>query len=48
MDQSIEQSLSLRPCEQCGTDTYEANLTCHSCKCKWEPCSVSGYPVQVR
>mmetsp|Transcript_26109 Transcript_26109/g.57041 ORF Transcript_26109/g.57041 Transcript_26109/m.57041 type:complete len:1764 (+) Transcript_26109:195-5486(+) len=47
MDQQVEQALSLRTCEQCGTETYEANLTCHHCKHKWEPCAVSGYPVQA-
>lgn len=45
MDQQVEQVLSTRRCDQCGTATYEANLTCHSCKVKLEPCSVSGYPV---
>ncbi|GAX77698.1 hypothetical protein CEUSTIGMA_g5141.t1 [Chlamydomonas eustigma] len=45
MDQSVEQVLSNRRCDQCGTATYEANLTCHNCKNKLEPCSVSGYPV---
>lgn len=45
MDQQVEQSLSLRTCEQCGVETYEANLTCHSCKNKWEQCAVSGYPI---
>lgn len=45
MDQQVEQSLSSRPCEHCGVDTYEANLTCHSCKAQWQPCAVSGYPV---
>ena len=42
MDQQVEQVLSTRRCEQCGTATYEANLTCHNCKVKLEPCSVSG------
>jgi hypothetical protein len=45
MDQQVEQSLSTRPCEHCGVDTYEANLTCHACQAHWEPCAVSGYPV---
>lgn len=45
MDQQVEQSLSLRTCEKCGVDTYEAALTCHSCKNKWEACSVTGYPI---
>lgn len=39
------QVLSTRRCEQCGTETYEANLTCHQCKAVLEPCSVSGYPT---
>jgi hypothetical protein len=47
MDTGVDQSLALRVCERCGTDTYEANLTCHSCRHTWEPCAVSGYPVQV-
>lgn len=45
MDQGMEQVLSTRSCDQCGTATYEANLTCHHCKSKLEPCAVSGYPV---
>ncbi|WIA40104.1 hypothetical protein OEZ86_013511 [Tetradesmus obliquus] len=45
MDQAVEQSLSTRPCEHCGVDTYEAALTCHACGAHWEPCAVSGYPV---
>eukprot|EP00955_Chlamydomonas_euryale_P116459 366417-Chlamydomonas_euryale.AAC.27 len=45
MDQTVEQVLSTRRCEQCGSETYEANLTCHSCKATLEPCSVSGYPT---
>lgn len=46
MDASVEQALGSCSCEQCGVDTYEANLTCHSCKQHWEPCVVSGYPVR--
>lgn len=46
MDQQVEQSLATRPCEHCGVDTYEANLTCHSCRAHWDACAVSGYPVQ--
>lgn len=48
MDKQVDQTLGTRPCETCGVDTYEANLTCHNCRSKWEPCAVSGYPVQVR
>lgn len=46
MDQQVEQSLATRLCEQCGVDTYEANLTCHSCRAQWDACAVSGYPVE--
>lgn len=45
MDQQVEQVLGTRTCEHCGIDTYEASLTCHSCKHKWEACAVSGYSV---
>lgn len=34
-----------RACDNCGTATYEANLQCHNCKNKWEPCAVTGYPI---
>ena len=37
--------LSNRRCEACGTETYEANLTCHGCRVALDPCSVSGYPT---
>ena len=42
MDQQVEQTLGMRSCEFCGVDTYEANLSCHNCKNKWEPCAVTG------
>ncbi len=45
MDRSTEQSLSVKSCEHCGKPTYEANLTCHFCKKKYEPCVVTGYPI---
>lgn len=48
MDQAVDQSLSQRTCDHCGTLTFEANLTCHSCSQTSDPCSVSGYPVMVR
>ncbi|KAJ9515621.1 hypothetical protein QJQ45_021684, partial [Haematococcus lacustris] len=47
MDQAVSQSLGLRTCDQCGCQTFEANLSCHNCKFKWEPCAVSGYPVSA-
>lgn len=31
MDRRVEQSLGARRCEGCGSDTYEANLSCHAC-----------------
>lgn len=45
MDQTVSQALVTKACEHCGADTYEANLTCHSCKHTWDMCAVSGYPV---
>lgn len=38
--QQCSQVLSNRTCDQCGSATYEANLTCHHCKHKLEPCGV--------
>lgn len=32
MDQQVDQSLSTRCCDQCGSDIYEASLICKSCK----------------
>lgn len=48
MDQTVEQALGIVECEACGADTFEANLTCHSCKQTWDACVVSGYPVRSR
>lgn len=48
MDQTVEQALSTMECEHCGVDTFEANLTCHSCRQAWDPCVVSGYPMRQR
>jgi intraflagellar transport protein 172 len=45
LDPSISQSLSMRPCENCSTDIYEASLTCWQCKHEYDLCVVSGYPI---
>jgi intraflagellar transport protein 172 len=45
VDKSVEQKLSTRSCDNCKTDMYAASLECHSCKFKYEPCAVTGYPV---
>jgi intraflagellar transport protein 172 len=45
VDKSVENKLSSRPCDQCKTEIYVAALDCHSCKHKYEPCAVTGYPV---
>jgi intraflagellar transport protein 172 len=45
VDKSVEQKLSTRACENCKADMYCASLECHSCKYKYEPCAVTGYPV---
>jgi intraflagellar transport protein 172 len=31
MDRRVEQQLGSHPCDACGADTYEANLSCHAC-----------------
>ena len=45
-DGNVGQALPTRTCENCRYDgLYEASLGCPSCKCSWEPCIVSGYPL---
>mmetsp|Transcript_43192 Transcript_43192/g.92156 ORF Transcript_43192/g.92156 Transcript_43192/m.92156 type:complete len:1765 (-) Transcript_43192:92-5386(-) len=48
MDQSVQQKLDLRQCDQCRADIYTANLTCGQCNFKYLPCAVTGYPVLKR
>lgn len=38
-------SLSKRYCENCDNSIYDAALTCPSCRCGWEPCIITGYPL---
>ena len=45
LDTKVNQETDKRQCENCGTSTYEASLSCHSCKKVSEPCIVTGYPV---
>merc|ERR1711988_745145 len=45
MDQKVDQTLSTHFCQNCGVQTYEANLECHNCKFEYQPCIVTGYPV---
>ncbi|KAI8903741.1 hypothetical protein EDD86DRAFT_195465 [Gorgonomyces haynaldii] len=45
LDQKVNQELDKRPCEDCGTNIYAAQLFCPKTHTKWEPCVVSGYPV---
>jgi intraflagellar transport protein 172 len=45
VDKSVEQKLSTRPCDNCKLDIYVSSLECKGCKCKYEPCAVTGYPV---
>jgi intraflagellar transport protein 172 len=45
MDQAVEQSLSVRTCSQCGADTYEGNLVCHTCISVSEPSAITGFPI---
>ncbi|GMH45662.1 hypothetical protein BSKO_13619 [Bryopsis sp. KO-2023] len=46
MDQQVDQTLSTRPCDRCGSDIYEASLVCQNCKVAWEACAVTGYPIR--
>jgi len=45
MNQQVDKGLSMRNCENCGNEIYEASLVCFHCRCSWEPCVVSGYPL---
>ena len=45
MNATVDKSLSMRNCENCGNEIYEASLSCPHCRCGWEPCIVSGYPL---
>lgn len=43
--EAIKGVLNTRVCENCGIDTYEASLRCHSCKQSYDSCIVTGYPI---
>ena len=46
MDGNVGQALPTRTCENCRYEgLYEASLSCPQCKCQWEPCIISGYPL---
>lgn len=45
MNASVDKNLSMRSCDNCGSRIYEASLVCPHCRCGWEPCVVSGYPL---
>jgi intraflagellar transport protein 172 len=45
MNAGVDKNLSMRNCENCGNEIYEAALHCHHCRCSWEPCIVSGFPL---
>lgn len=45
MDRSVCQELRTVPCERCGSDIYEARLSCTACGTAWSACAISGYPV---
>jgi intraflagellar transport protein 172 len=42
MSNSTSQSLTQRTCDNCGSRTYSAALTCHSCGHESAPCIVTG------
>lgn len=45
LNASIDKNLSMKNCENCGNEIYEASLSCPHCRTSWEPCIVSGYPL---
>ncbi len=46
MDGNVGSALPTRTCENCHYEgLYEASLSCPQCKCQWEPCIISGYPL---
>jgi intraflagellar transport protein 172 len=45
VDKSVENKLTTRSCDGCRSDVYVATLESHTCKMKYEPCVVTGYPV---
>jgi intraflagellar transport protein 172 len=45
VDQNVDQRLDTTPCENCGREVYVASLNCPHCRCSWDPCLVTGYPV---
>lgn len=48
MRQDVEQALSERKCGTCKAATYEASLTCHTCKASAPMCWASGFPIVDR
>jgi intraflagellar transport protein 172 len=45
VDQKVDQKLDTCPCENCGREVYVASLSCPHCRCTWDPCLITGYPV---
>ena len=45
MDQSVDQSLSMRRCAGCAQEIYEGALECHHCKAQSEECFLTGAPI---
>eukprot|EP00434_Breviolum_minutum_P021048 symbB.v1.2.018570.t2/scaffold1485.1/size118442/2 len=48
MDQSVQQKMDMRPCEKCGASMYTGSLVCTRCGAGYDPCAVTGQPVQKR
>eukprot|EP00455_Lapot_gusevi_P039036 TRINITY_DN4373_c0_g1_i5.p1 TRINITY_DN4373_c0_g1~~TRINITY_DN4373_c0_g1_i5.p1 ORF type:complete len:818 (-),score=195.56 TRINITY_DN4373_c0_g1_i5:51-2441(-) len=42
---SSQSSLATRACEKCNRQIYEAALTCANCRTDYQPCVVTGYPI---
>lgn len=46
IDDNVDPSLPVVPCESCGEEVYEGSLECMSCHATWPPCVVTGFPVR--
>ncbi|ORZ40210.1 intraflagellar transport protein [Catenaria anguillulae PL171] len=45
LERRVQAQLDSRVCDKCNAKVYDASLRCGGCKCVWEACIVSGYPV---
>jgi len=48
MSNEVNPELNMRTCEKCHKSTWEAGCTCHNCKGTYQPCIVTGYPLNKK